>query len=265
MVLLLVALGPLELSLTESLSVSITGQHILVSSSPCFDLGLIHDLPGKGISYVTTNKTSDDIVVVSRWPNHREVAWKTPSVIAYHSENPRIRKNHWGYEVTRNMRQYVWTKLLLDSSVELSAYDDPLLQQMYGSDGFLKLPPGKRAQDVVQDFLSGVYSHTIASIERALSPEVFATLPMECWITVPAIWSDGAQYATYQAALGAGFGSRASDSVKIIPEPEAAALWALREHLGLSALDPIRVRQDSRSNLGFYVLICEDRRTCLNL
>lgn len=194
-----------------------------------------------GISYVTSNKTSEDIVIVTRWPNHRDQSWKAPSLMAYASENPRINRDSWGYEVTRSLRSYAWTKLLLDNSVELAEHDDPLLREMYGSEGFMKLPPHKTAQDVVRDFLSEVYKHAVVTLERELSPEIFKTLPMECWITMPAIWSDRAQRLTRDAAFGAGFGSRPGDTVNMIPEPEAAALWALKPYLTRSSIDPVKV------------------------
>lgn len=136
-----------------------------------------------GVSWVTTNKTSDDIVIVTRWPNHRDQAWKTPSTIAYASENPKIQRNHWGFEVTRGHKQYAWTKLLLDKSVDLTEHDDPLLRKMYGAEGFLGLPAGKTAKEVVQDYLAEVYKHTMSVLERELSAEVLATLPMECWVS----------------------------------------------------------------------------------
>lgn len=190
---------------------------------------------------MTTNRTSDDIVIVTKWPNHRDQSWKTPSVIAYPAENKKLERTFWGYEVGRNHKQYAWTKLLLDKNVKLTEHDDPLLRQMYGAEGFLGLPADKSAKEVVRDYLAELYKHTVSVLVRELSKEVFDSLPMECWITMPAIWSDGAQSATRDAALQAGFGSRPNDSVSMITEPEAAALWALRPYLTEKALDPLKV------------------------
>lgn len=58
---------------------------------------------------------------------------------------------------------------------------------------------------------------------------------------MPAIWSDRAQQETREAALRAGFGKRQFDSVSMISEPEAAALYALKPYLGSAALDPLKV------------------------
>lgn len=162
-------------------------------------------------------------------------------MIAFSSENPKLTRNYWGYEVTRSHKQYSWTKLLLDKNVDLGVHDDPALRQMYGEDGFLGVPTGMTAKDVVRDYLAELYQHTVLMLIRDLSQEVFDSLPMECWVTMPAIWSDGAQSATRDAAFQAGFGSRPNDSISMITEPEAAALWALKPFLTASALDPLKV------------------------
>lgn len=165
-------------------------------------------------------------------------------MIAFASENAKAKlsRNYWGYEVERIHKQYAWTKLLLDKNVNLGQHDDPLLRQMYGEEGFLGLPEDKTAKEVVRDYLAELYKHTVSVLIRELTSAVFDSLPMECWITMPAIWSDGAQSATREAALQAGFGSRPNDSVSMITEPEAAALWALRPYLSETALDPLKVR-----------------------
>ncbi|KAL2404054.1 hypothetical protein ABEF95_005446 [Exophiala dermatitidis] len=202
-------------------------------------VGIDYGTTYSGISFVTTNKSSDEIVIVSKWPSLTGSAWKAPSVIAYSSENPKINRNHWGFEGSRTHKQYVWTKLLVDSGNDLAKHDDPLLEQMYGP-GFLRLPPNKSAKDVVQEFLSELYLFTVSTLEKELSLGVFNAMPMECWITMPAIWSDRAQAATRAAAFGAGFGSKDQDKIHIITEPEAAALYALEPHLGSKAIDPLK-------------------------
>jgi hypothetical protein len=179
-------------------------------------------------------------VVVSKWPNHRDNTWKAPTTIAYASENQKLTRNHWGFETTRGLKQYVWTKLLLDKNADLTEFDDPLLKEMYGC-GFLTLPDGKSAKDVAEDYLRELYKYTIQVLERELSAETLRTMPMECWITTPAIWTHGAQSATLEAAKAAGFGSRPNDIVNTISEPEAAALTVLKPHLGPNSIDPVQV------------------------
>lgn len=205
-----------------------------------------------GVSYVPSNKKSvDDIVVIARWPNHRDNSWKAPTSIAYATENAgRIQRNHWGFEVAHGLRQYVWTKLLLDRDVDLTEFDDPHLREMYG-DGFLKLPQGKTAQDVAEDYLRELYLFTMQKLEQEFGAEVVRTMAMECWITYPAIWSVKAVEATRVAANRAGFASRPSDTLNMITEPEAAALVAMKPHLGLTAIDPIKASDLSNMSANF--------------
>jgi molecular chaperone DnaK (HSP70) len=122
----------------------------------------------------------------------------------------------------------------------MTQFDDPRLREMYG-DGFLKLPHGKTAQDVTEDYLRELYKFTVQKLEQELGVDVFRTMPMEVWITYPAIWSVKATEATKAAAKAAGFGSRLFDTFNMITEPEAAALVAMKPHLGLKAIDPVQV------------------------
>ncbi|KAH8817272.1 hypothetical protein F5884DRAFT_246530 [Xylogone sp. PMI_703] len=201
-----------------------------------------------GVSYVTSDKTINNITVISEWKVPGENvgppvgSFKVPSRIAYASEQP-VPKNpklaasknlksgvYWGYGVKAGMKSYSWTKLLLDKSAETEMYDDPSLKHGLGS-GMFELPPGTSAQKVCQDYLAEVYKFTVARLEKQMTKEIFDVTPMECYLTMPAIWSDQAQTATREAAKAAGFGSRPFDSIKMIREPEAAALAALKGDL----------------------------------
>lgn len=182
----------------------------------------------------------EDIEVMSQWPGFPDIVWKTPSKMAYASENPRLNADQWGYAVPFGSRSYTWTKLLLDKDARLTEYDDPTLKDLFG-DGMLRLPPGKRAPDVCQDYLHGMYLYLVSTLEKRFTPQLFRVTPMECWITVPAIWSDKARSLTRKAAIKAGFGSRLFDVVNVISEPEAAALTVLKPHIGETATDPFKV------------------------
>jgi len=66
--------------------------------------------------------------------------------------------------------------------------------------------------------------------------------PMECWVTLPAIWSEEAKNATLQAAKRAGFGSRPGDEIFTIAEPEAAAIATLKKFSNPNTLNCLTVR-----------------------
>lgn len=199
-----------------------------------------------GVSYVTSDKTSiDDIDVIRTWPGDGrpvEGNWKTPTVIAYGAENRSARRNHWGYEVRPGMVSCSWTKLLLDTSAETAEFDDPSLRDAAGS-ALFHIPQGKNAQMVCQDFLTEVYRFVVGNLKMRITPEIFDLTPMECYLTVPAIWTDKARTATWEAAKAAGFGSRSFDAIRIVPEPEAAAVAALRKDLRPGSTNAVKVRE----------------------
>ncbi|OJJ02097.1 hypothetical protein ASPVEDRAFT_887752 [Aspergillus versicolor CBS 583.65] len=188
-----------------------------------------------GVDYGTTftGKTIDDIVLIKSWPGrarHTETVLKTPSRIAYATDN--TGKHRWGYQVEPGMMSYSWTKLLLDRGTPLTSYDAAL--EGAAAIGMFRLPEDKDAVQVASDFLSGVYEHILTTIAKQITEEALRVTPLEFWFTVPAIWSDEAKHSTLEAARRAGFGSmRANiqDTICLIPEPEAAAIAALRRSL----------------------------------
>ncbi|KAK7535588.1 hypothetical protein IWX49DRAFT_602368 [Phyllosticta citricarpa] len=212
-------------------------------------VGLDYGTTFSGVSYVTSNEHSiDNIEVITQWPGTSDTTSKVPSRIAYASENRNLSADTWGFAVTASMESYSWTKLLLDRSATLTDFDDPGLRNLMGT-GMLRLPAEKSAKDVCQDYLTCLYHYTAETLSKKYSPEIYNITPVECWITVPAIWSDAAKDATRAAAVTAGFGSRPSDSVNIITEPEAAALAALKPLLSPQSIDPVHP--------GETILVCD--------
>lgn len=192
---------------------------------------------------MASNATSiDDIQVVGSWPAHDHTAWKVPSAIAYASENPRLGGvDQWGFGIPAGAQRYTWTKLLLDQDTLPTEHDDPLLRTLF-SDGLLSLPPGKSAEAVCEDYLRCIYRHLAAELELRFGQHIISVTPIECWITVPALWSDKATALTKQAAVNASFAAaRAFDSVNIIKEPEAAALAVLKPLMDAGAANRLKV------------------------
>lgn len=191
---------------------------------------------------MTSNTVIEDVHIIRTWPGHGREAdsvWKTPSRLAYGSENADATANAWGYQVTPNMKTYSWMKLLLDRKTAPTGYDDPDLIHSQG-EGLLQLPSDATATDVCGDFLREIYKYTIEYLNKRLTAAVIDMTPFEFWLTVPAIWSDAAKAATWEAAKNAGFGSRKGDTVSFIPEPEAAAVAALSSMSLKNSFVPIR-------------------------
>lgn len=109
-------------------------------------------------------------------------------------------------------------KLLLDPRQQLPAY-------VAGVDlrGHLRRT-GKDAQTVVADYLTELWKHARAQLERRYGHCFITTTKMDVVLTVPAVWSDAAKDATLRAAERAGMGS----SIMMISEPEAAAVYTLK-------------------------------------
>nr|OQO22529.1 hypothetical protein B0A51_09680 [Rachicladosporium sp. CCFEE 5018] len=200
----------------------VSGRHRLI-------VGIDYGTTYSGISYVTSDKKHiDDIHVVRSWPG-KDGEWKTPTRIAYASENQKIalEENQWGYRAEAPMVMCSWTKLLLDASARPAQSDDHRLQSDIES-GKLRLPAHRNAQGVTADYLHELYKHLKQKLTRELGASIVASTPMDVWLTVPAVWSDQAQSATREAALEAGFGKGNGDTISIIPEPEAAAVAVLK-------------------------------------
>ena len=186
-----------------------------------------------GISFVHQNATDlKDIKTFTDWPgvsrDNNEHCLKAPSIYAYGNENEGNQGDAWGYEVEPGSKSYSWTKLLLDKKALPSLDDDPDLPAAMNS-GMFQLPRGKRAVDVVTDYLTKVHGHIIdAIVEKLGGWDILNVTPIEYWLSVPAIWSDEAKSATRDAAIQAGFGARQGDEINLIAEPEAAAFLALK-------------------------------------
>jgi hypothetical protein len=200
-----------------------------------------------GVSYVTTDKSDiDDINIITQWPGSSVTSWKTPTRIAYQRENHQLEDDKWGFEVNPKLNSYSWTKLLLDKNATAAQYDDPSIfsdKANPGNLGMMCLPHFRDAPGVCEDYLRKVFGYVSANLRREMTDEIFETTPMECWITLPAIWSDEAKDATLKAAKRAGFGNGPHDEVFTIAEPEAAAIATLKKFTGsgTDALNPVKV------------------------
>ncbi|GIJ85582.1 hypothetical protein Asppvi_004441 [Aspergillus pseudoviridinutans] len=187
-----------------------------------------------GVSYALLRVTSLSIMgLVRSWPTpsgRLTHAIKAPSRIAYPQNNCAIQKNSWGFQIQHGTSASSWTKLLLDTGVDIAQFNDKALEAATAM-GIMKLPQGKVAIQVVTDFLREVYVNTCRELEKYLvelrPPLRLRDVHMEFWFTTPAVWSDQVQFEYKEAAIRAGFGpsgDRPGDTIYMLCEPEAAAL-----------------------------------------
>ncbi|EGX50091.1 hypothetical protein AOL_s00076g442 [Orbilia oligospora ATCC 24927] len=183
-----------------------------------------------------------DCEVVSTWANNG-VAPKTPTEIRYFPDG---KESLWGAEASLpcERRQskdtapvYSRFKLLLDPTIYGGVYAGrskpwSLLRRLEDlrleDSASIKLPSGKTAIDVSSDYLKLLYNDLMNNRLRKRYPDTLDITPIEFVFTIPAIWSHKAQEATRYAAKTAGFSSRPSDSLSLVSEPEAAAMFVLQ-------------------------------------
>jgi len=104
----------------------------------------------------------------------------------------------------------------------------------------MRLPDFRDAKGICEDFLREVYLYVSFKLRQQMSDSTYEKTPMECWVTLPAIWSEEAKDATLKAARSAGFGSRPGDDIFTIAEPEAAAIATLKKYSRPNALNAIK-------------------------
>ncbi|CAM1511902.1 Fc.00g094150.m01.CDS01 [Cosmosporella sp. VM-42] len=198
-------------------------------------VGIDYGTTYSGLSFALSNAADfKDIIPWTKYPgassHNAEHCVKAPSRVAFKDENSELDENAWGYQVEPGMRAYAWTKLLLDRLSLQSDYDDPDLYKPVG-DEMIRLPQGKSAKDVATEYLKGMYNMFQGAVTDLFGGDKLDDLPIDFWLTVPATWSEKAKLLTKNAAMHAGFATRAIDRIMLISEPEAAAHLALKSSL----------------------------------
>ena len=149
----------------------------------------------------------------------------------------------WGFGIPNKEPRLAWFKLLLDPTKYSLANvtNSPLAKTTQ------LIPHGKKPVDIVADYLTELHKHTIAHLEKTLGKDLVEVSPLDFILTVPAVsyfpviynllflsslstlqvWSDAAKNLTLQAGERAGFGRKRS--IRLISEPEAAAVCCLKE------------------------------------
>jgi hypothetical protein len=161
------------------------------------------------------------------WPaTNREYADKTPTIIAYNNEGV---PPTWGGKVKLTTRQPKVTHFKLGLEPNVPQYLGLQGTNESGSTGgntFGKCPqlPLKTPKDFVADYLTCIskFVHEVY-FPGQWAPGFMQRQRMIYYITVPAIWKDGAKTLTREAAsqaLGV-----PNEKLVLITEPEAAALY----------------------------------------
>lgn len=187
--------------------------------------------------------TPDDIDIIKTWPGGNGITSdKVPTEISYdiHGKSAIDREAktegiedtngngngtssvnvRWGFQFRPEESRLRCIKLFLDRNQKLPHFVSPLetAAQLRKCD--------RTVMDAVTDYLTKVYQHTMETMTRRYGEGFIKSTKVDFVLTVPAVWSDAAKNATLQAAERAGMGSR--HELKLISEPEAAAVYTLR-------------------------------------
>lgn len=158
-----------------------------------------------------------------------------PSVISY--RNGRVR--NWGYEVELKDDSFRWVKILLEPNHK---YAKTMADVRQSNELLTRL--NKTAEEVVTDYLREIWTYTKADIRRRVDEEDWqTTYKVRIILTVPAMWSHAAKDKTLKAARAAGL----PDSIRLVTEPEAAALATLADKAEDNSLS---VRGEDVNRLG---------------
>lgn len=199
-----------------------------------------------GVAYADAqhDQTDAEIQLFTEWPGKIGLDLdKAPSRICY--EQPPDNGIRWGYEIKPNEKGNIHSlmKLNLDASLKRSKQLKLLLAMLGTSDesfgiNDLRLDqeyddpedappgyPGRSVVDIVADYLTEVRKVVWQRLVRQYRGSLLAGLKKELVVTVPAVWSDRAKDLTLQAIKRADF---KADTISLIPEPEAGAVYTLK-------------------------------------
>ena len=148
--------------------------------------------------------------------------------LQYSTDGTNTRK--WGFEISdedSEPRRYEWFKLGLYPDLEYSA-----LAQKYPSKTAQPQVRGRDCERLIAHYLMILRQHVTNFIEEKYQGALVSSMSKEYIITVPAIWPEKAQNTTLLCAAQAGMGDKSN--IRIISEPEAAGIYALKKMAGLS-------------------------------
>ncbi|KAJ3995986.1 hypothetical protein F5050DRAFT_1762962 [Lentinula boryana] len=176
-----------------------------------------------GVAYGSSRISGGQVQQILNWPGSVETYRKIPTCLLYDEEGQILA---WGLEAKHtallNTYRCEWFKLFLEpQALRDDSAIDPRLPQ---------LPPGKRAFDLIADFLSCLWEYAKEQITREIGA-VADLASADVWLTVPAAWDAKGCDFMRGAAIRAGLvrSSRPGDTqwrnrLHIITEPEAAAV-----------------------------------------
>lgn len=121
-----------------------------------------------------------------------------------------------------------WTKILLEPESKYAR----TVQEVRDSNELLQ-KLNKTAEEVIRDYLREIWRYTAEYIRKRVGDDNWEeTYTIHVVLTVPAMWSHAAKDKTLKAARDANLPA----NIKLVTEPEAAALATLHDKAEENAL-----------------------------
>ncbi|CDO70397.1 hypothetical protein BN946_scf184999.g37 [Trametes cinnabarina] len=215
----------LSMSVTSrGISPPIASQQTTFSDEGKLSVSIDFGTTFSGVAYGSSRIAAGKIQQILNWPGSFETFRKIPTCLLYDESGQVIA---WGLEAKSagpipGAVKCEWFKLFLEPhALRDEANVDPRLPT---------LPPGKRAIDLIVDFLSCLWDYAKQQITREIGA-VADLDSADVWLTVPAAWDATGCQIMRDAAIAAGLvrSARPGDHgwrerLRIISEPEAAAV-----------------------------------------
>ncbi|KAK3616102.1 hypothetical protein LTR22_027182 [Elasticomyces elasticus] len=189
---------------------------------------------GVAAAYSANPESPDEISIIKTWPGGNNITSdKVPSEVAYGSRQTGAPVSQSGRLGSADPFNFNGLKKALDTTQSnrlrcLKLFLDP----SQAIPDYVSLPDtqrqlvgcGKAVDTVVAEYLRALFTHTKDILGRRYGQQFVASTKLTVVLTVPAVWSDAAKNATSKAAEAAGMG----DDIRMISEPEAAAVYTLQ-------------------------------------
>ena len=212
-------------------------------------IGIDYGTSNSGVAYALFDSTNSDtnnveIEVIKQWPDRGSVrnaaSEKVPSDIAYETNGTVL---GCGFEIVGHESSLQWVKLLLEPAyLKQTTPNASRLWRSYEALGSRDLH--KKPVDAVADYLDWLWTRVKPEITKAEDePDLFETADVTVVLTVPASWSERAKQSMEKAAQMAGI---PRENIKLLSEPEAAAIWGLKKQV-----------KKGRLGNGDCVIICD--------
>ncbi|KAK4950848.1 hypothetical protein LTR10_010841 [Elasticomyces elasticus] len=196
-------------------------------------------------AYSANPESPDELHIIKTWPGGNNITSdKVPSEVAYgghhgaasrdsqlthngkrkfdaissDSSDSKDGRMRWGLQIKPDEDRLRCLKLLLDPTQHIPDHVTlPDLRHQL-------MACGKDVKTIVAEYLREIYDHTKVILARRYGQAFVSAAKLTVILTVPAVWSDAAKDATLKAAEAAGMGN----SIAMISEPEAAAVYTLQ-------------------------------------